>query len=134
MKSWDYSSKKNERVKLREMKRTLRKLVHSRKKNSVKARLLYYLIGGKDLKITNLLSETINDSKTKDGKTKDDMGQVIDESVRQRLNRSNFEMEEMDSSSPVAKLAAKNNEKKKNPFKNIKMPPPVITSFKMPSK
>jgi hypothetical protein len=47
VKEWDHSRKKIERTKLREMKRNLRKLVLSKKKNSVKARILHHLIGGK---------------------------------------------------------------------------------------
>lgn len=121
-KTWDYSSKKNERLKLREMKRSLRKLLQSRKKTSVKARLLQTLIGGKeDKEFKDLLTETFNESKTKINKSKDEEANVVDNTVRQKLNGTNLEIEEPEFSSQMdGKIIVKSQEKKQNLFKSLK--------------
>jgi hypothetical protein len=89
VKDFDYNKKKDERLKLREMKRSLRKLVLSKKKNSVKARILNHLIGAKSRDKESLLSDIANESRTMViDKSKLDDSIIGDSTVRQNLKRT----------------------------------------------
>lgn len=115
---------------MREMKKNLRKLLSSRKKNSVKARLLCHLIGGTDESNTNLLSDTLNESKSKINKTKEEFGPMQDDSIRNKLNKSNFELQEDDNSSQFGHK--QKSGKRENLFRSTATP--VTTSLKFPAK